>query len=88
MIDREDLLTRFFRYVKIDTQSAEEQEAQPSTKKQHDLAALMPGKVADLVRLLGGRLRAWDANMPVIRATGAPVPFPDELLGGLAEFVD
>lgn len=56
--------------------------------EQHDLAASMPGKVADLVRLLGGRLRAWDANMPVIRATGAPVPFPDELLGGLAEFVD
>ena len=41
MIDREDLLTRFFRYVKIDTQSAEEQEAQPSTKKQHDLAAVL-----------------------------------------------
>jgi hypothetical protein len=56
--------------------------------EQHDLAASMPGKVADLVRLLGGRLRAWDANMPVIRATGAPVPFPDELLGGLVEFVD
>ena len=41
MIDREDLLTRFFRYVKIDTQSAEEQAAQPSTAKQHDLAAVL-----------------------------------------------
>ena len=41
MIDREDLLTRFFRYVKIDTQSAEEQASQPSTAKQHDLAAVL-----------------------------------------------
>ena len=48
MIDREDLLTRFFRYVKIDTQSAEEQEAQPSTKKQHELAAVLYEELQNL----------------------------------------
>ena len=48
MIDRDDLLTRFFRYVKIDTQSAEEQEVQPSTKMQHDLAAVLYEELQNL----------------------------------------
>lgn len=48
--------------------------------ERHDLAAALPEKVADLACLLGGKLRGWNAAMPVIRATGAPVPFPDELL--------
>ena len=33
-----DLLTRFLKYVSFDTQSAEEQEALPSTAKQFELA--------------------------------------------------
>ncbi len=35
------LIERFFRYVKIDTQSAEDAETQPSTEKQRDLARLL-----------------------------------------------
>ena len=46
----------------------------------HDLAASEPDKVAALAKMLGGRLREWDANMPVVRSTGRMVPWPDELL--------
>lgn len=38
---KETALDRFLRYVKIDTQSAEDQETVPSTKKQFDLANLL-----------------------------------------------
>ena len=48
MIENKALIERFFRYVKIDTQSAEEQEAQPSTAKQHDLARLLYRELLDL----------------------------------------
>ena len=41
MIKNQDLIDRFFRYVKIDTQSAEDTGTQPSTAKQHDLAKLL-----------------------------------------------
>ena len=37
----ESAMSRFLRYVKIDTQSAEDQPAPPSTKKQLDLARLL-----------------------------------------------
>lgn len=38
---RESVLDRFLRYVKIDTQSKEDQETVPSTKKQFNLARLL-----------------------------------------------
>ena len=38
---RESAFDRFMRYVKIDTQSAEDKETVPSTKKQFDLARLL-----------------------------------------------
>lgn len=41
MTANKELLERLFRYVKIDTQSDEEVEPQPSTAKQHDLAQLL-----------------------------------------------
>lgn len=41
MIKNHDLIDRFFRYVKIDTQSAEDTGTQPSTARQHDLAKLL-----------------------------------------------
>ena len=41
MIENQALIERFLRYVKIDTQSADESEAQPSTAKQHDLAKVL-----------------------------------------------
>ena len=44
----ESAMDRFLRYVKIDTQSAENQPAPPSTKKQLDLAKLLEKELKDL----------------------------------------
>ncbi|HLA94459.1 MAG TPA: peptidase T [Pyrinomonadaceae bacterium] len=44
----ESAMDRFLRYVKIDTQSAEDQPAPPSTKKQLDLAKLLEGELKAL----------------------------------------
>ena len=44
----ESAIDRFLRYVKIDTQSAEDQPAPPSTKKQLDLARLLEKELKDL----------------------------------------
>jgi len=41
MIENAALFDDFFRYVRIDTQSAEDSETQPSTLKQHDLARVL-----------------------------------------------
>jgi tripeptide aminopeptidase len=44
----ESAMSRFLRYVKIDTQSAEDQPTVPSTKKQFDLARLLEKELNDL----------------------------------------
>src|SRR4051794_36114329 len=44
----ESAMNRFLRYVKIDTQSAEDQNTVPSTKKQFDLANLLAKELKDL----------------------------------------
>jgi len=44
----ESAMDRFLRYVKIDTQSAEDQNTVPSTKKQFDLANLLAKELKDL----------------------------------------
>ena len=44
----ESAMDRFLRYVKIDTQSAEDQDTVPSTKKQFDLANLLAKELKDL----------------------------------------
>src|SRR3954453_3131305 len=44
----ESAMDRFLRYVKIDTQSAEDQTTVPSTKKQFDLANLLVKELKDL----------------------------------------
>jgi len=44
----ESVMGRFLRYVKIDTQSAEDQTTIPSTKKQLDLANLLAKELKDL----------------------------------------
>ena len=48
MITNTALINRLFRYVKIDTQSAEEVDAQPTTAKQHNLAALLYQELRDM----------------------------------------
>jgi tripeptide aminopeptidase len=45
---REAAMDRFLRYVKIDTQSAEDQQSVPSTKKQFDLANLLAKELKEL----------------------------------------
>lgn len=44
----ESAMSRFLRYVKIDTQSAEDQPTNPSTMKQFDLARLLEKELKDL----------------------------------------
>lgn len=44
----ESVMDRFLRYVKIDTQSAEDQNTVPSTKKQFDLARLLERELNEL----------------------------------------
>ena len=36
-------------------------------------------KVAELAKLLSERLRAMDAQMPLVKSTGRPVEMPDEI---------
>ncbi|MCO5333135.1 MAG: peptidase T [Pyrinomonadaceae bacterium] len=45
---KETSMSRFLRYVKIDTQSAEDQNTVPSTKKQFDLARLLEKELKEL----------------------------------------
>ncbi|HEX8494806.1 MAG TPA: peptidase T [Pyrinomonadaceae bacterium] len=45
---REAAMDRFLRYLKIDTQSAEDQQTVPSTKKQFDLANLLAKELKEL----------------------------------------
>ncbi|HEV7682597.1 MAG TPA: peptidase T [Pyrinomonadaceae bacterium] len=45
---KEMAMERFLRYVKIDTQSAEDQQTTPSTKKQFNLANLLAQELKDL----------------------------------------
>lgn len=44
-----------------------------------DLAAKRPSDVQRLAKLLGGHLRAVDAGLPSVKATGKTIPWPDEL---------
>ncbi len=54
----ESAMSRFLRYVKIDTQSAEDQPAPPSTKKQLDLARLLE-KELNALDVQNVRLSEW-----------------------------
>ncbi len=54
----ESAMSRFLRYVKIDTQSAEDQPAPPSTKKQLDLAKVLKDELDDMI-LLDVRISEW-----------------------------
>ncbi|MDE7120228.1 MAG: sulfatase [Muribaculaceae bacterium] len=45
----------------------------------NNLAARYPERVRSMAGELGEKLRGWKACMPTVRATGKPVPLPDEL---------
>lgn len=48
--------------------------------ERRNVAEMHPDMVKLLAEELSARLRQWDATMPVVRSSGSPVPFPDELL--------
>ena len=48
MIENKELIERFLRYCKIDTQSDEDIDAQPSTEKQHKLAKLLCNELCEM----------------------------------------
>ena len=72
--ERKELLERFLRYVRVDTQSAEDSESSPSTAKQKDLAVIL----AEELRALGCADAAMDewgyvfATVPASEAADAP----------------
>ena len=43
-----DIVERFLRYVKTDTQSEDEQEQFPSTEKQKNLAVILKGELEEM----------------------------------------
>lgn len=47
--------------------------------EQNNLADKNPKKVKQLARELTRKLKKWDAQMPLYKATGQPVPYPDAL---------
>jgi len=74
--DRRELLERFLRYVRIDTQSDENSPTSPSTEKQKDLSRLL----AEELRALGcadARMDEWGyvfATVPGNLPAGSTVP--------------
>ena len=48
--------------------------------EQCNIAAEHPEIVRSLASALTGRLKKWDAGMPLVRGTGAPVEWPEDLL--------
>lgn len=47
--------------------------------ERHNLAAKNKKLVKSMAKDLGAKLRAWEASMPTVRATGKTVPYPDEI---------
>ncbi len=66
----EPVLDRFLRYARIDTQSAEDVEAVPSTRTQLDLARLLAGEL----KALGVRKVSLDAHGYVMAAIPSNLP--------------
>lgn len=44
-----------------------------------DLSSELPEKVSVLAKILGRRLRVLGAQMPIVKATGRPYPWPDSI---------
>ena len=63
-----DLLERFCRYVRIDTQADENSETYPSTAKQKDLSKLLAGELREL-GLTDARMSEWGVVLATVPAT-------------------
>ena len=48
-------------------------------KENHDLSKKYPARTKELARLLTKKLQAYQAQRPVVKTTGQPVPWPDEI---------
>ena len=48
-------------------------------KEQHNLATEDPQKTKEMARLLTERMKKYDAQRPIYKATDKPVPWPDEI---------
>ena len=46
----------------------------------HDVSADHPDKVKELAKIMSDKFRKWGSQMPTNKATGKPVPLPDELI--------
>jgi len=78
--DRRELLDRFLRYVRIDTQSDENSTASPSTEKQKDLARVLVGELQQL-GCADAAMTEWGyvfatvpSNVPAGHAAAGKVP--------------
>lgn len=48
-------------------------------KEEHDLTKIFPEKTKEMAKLLTEKLKEENAQMPIYKATGREVPFPDEV---------
>lgn len=78
---REAVLDRFLRYAKIDTQSAEDQQTVPSTKKQFDLANLLAKELKEL-----GAQNVSVSEFAIVYAT-VPGNLPDNSKAPVVGFI-
>src|SRR5512139_3215818 len=69
--DRESLLERFARYVRIDTQSSESSQGYPSTEKQKDLLRVLVSDLAD-AGLGDAAMDEWGYVMATLPSNLAP----------------
>lgn len=65
---------------RMETQAFELYDLSEDIAERNDLAPQHPDIVASLTRLLSERLRGWNACMPIVKLTGSPAPWPDEVL--------
>ena len=63
-----DLLERFCRYARVDTQSDEASESYPSTEKQKDLSKMLEGELREL-GLSDAKMDKWGIVTATIPAT-------------------
>src|SRR3954468_2027227 len=77
---RESVVDRFLRYVRIDTQSAEDQPTTPSTAKQWDLARLLVRELESI----GAHDVALDGTCMIYAKLPATIDHPVPALGFLA----
>lgn len=82
MIDRERLVARFIRYVKIDTESDPNSETTPSTEKQWDLANLL----AEELKAMGMQEVSIDENAYVMATLPSNVAHETPSIGFISHF--